>query len=367
MFVLGGPMHIRLRFVAGAICLALLAVACGDDGQSTSPPSTQEQGEQNGNTETDETPKPGGEITFGTFSEAVSLDPVRMTGSGVTGAIELSAIYDTIVRYNPETHDYEMRTAESLEPNDDFTQWTLVLKPGITFGDGTPYDANAVIASIKRHQDPSNPTVSRGTSSVIKEMTAVDDRTVVFTLNEAWAGFPYVLADKVGMIVSPTAVQKYGADFGTPLGYEGAGAGPFVVESYKPKESLVLRKNPNYYGGEVYLDRVTFVNIVGAANTYEALKAGTLQMAFLREASVVAQAVDEGYEGYMNIQQGGGIIAFNHGAVVTCRDGKPESVCAGKPDNTQVATPSPLSSLTVRRALIAAIDPDVLNERVYNG
>jgi peptide/nickel transport system substrate-binding protein len=354
----------RSRLVALLLVLAVGAAACGDDGGSDG--NAGGPADTNGATTT-LAPQPGGEIKFGTFSEAVSLDPVKMTGSGVTGAIELSAVYDTIVRYNPTTKQYEPRTAESVTGNSDFTMWTLKLKPGIKFGDGTDYNAEAVIASIKRHQDPTNSTVSRGTSSIIKSMTATDALTVSFTLTEPWAGFPYVLSDKVGMIVSPAAVAKFGKDFGGPTAYEGAGAGPFKVESFKPKESLTLVKNASYHGGAVYLDRITFVNIVGGNGTYDALKSGNLQMAFIREAPIVARAKADGYDGFTNVQQGGGVISFNLGALVTCTGGKPEPICTGKSDGTTAATEAATRSLEVRQALVAAIDPKVLNDRVYQG
>lgn len=350
-----------LRWLVAVLALALFAVACGDDA------STSAKSDGATPTTSEAKPVPGGEIRFGTFSEAISLDPVKMTGSGVTGAIELSAIYDTVMGYSPTSRTYEPRTAESLTPNASFTEWTLKLKPGIKFGDGTDYNADAVIASIKRHQEPTNSTVSRGTSAIIKAMASTDPLTVNFTLTDPWPGFPYVLTDKVGMIVSPAAVAKYGKDFGSPTGYEGAGAGPFKVASYKPKEELVLAKNPAYHGGDVYLDRVTFVNILGAAPTYEALKAGSLQAAFIREAAVVAKAKDDGVQGFTNIQQGGSIIAFNLGATVTCSGGKPEPICTGKPDNTQAPTEAATRSLKVRQALIAATDPKVLNDRVFQG
>jgi peptide/nickel transport system substrate-binding protein len=357
----------RLKFVAALLCVAVMAAACGDDGGTTTEPTGTGGSGATGQSTTTAAPQAGGEVKFGTFSEAVSLDPVKMTGSGVTGAIELSAIYDTVVGYDPATKKYVPRTAESVTPNADFTEWTLKLKPGIKFGDGTDYNADAVIKSITRHQDPTNPTVSRGTSAIIKAMAAVDATTVKFTLTDPWAGFPYVLADKVGMIVSPTAVAKYGKDFGGPAGYEGAGAGPFSVESYKPKEALVLHKNAAYHGGAVYLDRVTFVNILGAAATYEALKAGTVQLAFLREAAVIAKATDDGYKGFSNIQEGGSALSFNLGATVTCAGGKPEPICTGKADNTAAAVDTPTQNLKVRQALLAAIDTNVINQRVFEG
>jgi peptide/nickel transport system substrate-binding protein len=168
------------------------------------------------------------------------------------------------------------------------------------------------------------------------------------------------------MIVSPAAVKKYGAEFGTPNGFSGIGAGPFVVESYKPKEAVVLKKNTSYYNQPVYLDGVRFVQLATGDATYEALKANTLQMAFLREPQVVDAARKDGYPGFKNFQQAGNILLFNLGASVTCAGGKPEPVCAGKPDGPG-RSESVTKSLTVRRALIAALDPKAINERVYQG
>ncbi|HEX7097357.1 MAG TPA: ABC transporter substrate-binding protein [Acidimicrobiales bacterium] len=356
--------------VALLALVALIGAACGDDDDASdtgAPDSSDNPAPQDQDSDDELEPQSGGEITFGTYSEAISLDPVKMTGAGVTGAIELGAIYDTIVRWDPETRTYEMRTAESLTPNDDYSEWTLELKAGIKFSDGTDYNAEAVVQSIKRHQEPSNTTVSRQTSAIIKSMTVVDPLTVRFTLTEAWAGFPYVLTDKTAMIVSPAALAKYGENFGNPGAYEGAGAGPFIVESYTPKEALVLRKNPNYYGGGPYLDRIRFINIPGASLTYEALKAGELQMAFLAEAPVTAQAIADGYPGYEAKVHGANVLMFNHGAPITCQGGKPEPKCTGQPDGATVPVETTTSMLDVRRALVTAIDPDTLNMRAYEG
>jgi peptide/nickel transport system substrate-binding protein len=345
------------------VLLSMIAVACGDDGGgSTSPDGT----DPSGATGAAQTPQPGGELTFGEFSETVSLDPVRTQGQGSTGASTNAAIFDTIVRYNPDTRKFEGRTAESFTPNATFDEWTVKLKPGIKFSDGTDYNADAVVFSVKRHQDPSNPTISRATASVIKQMDVLDPLTVKFTLTEQWPGFPFVLSDKVGMIVSPTAVQKYGAAFGTPTGFEGIGAGPFVVSSYRPKEAVVVKKNPSYYNGPVYLDGIRFVQLATGAATYEALKSNTLQAGFLREPQVVDAARKDGYPGFTNFQQAGAILLFNLGASINCVGGKPEPVCTGKPDGAGQSE-SVTKSLKVRQALIAAIDPKIMNDRVYQG
>src|SRR5690606_10881747 len=138
------------------------------------------------------------------------------------------------MRYNAETGEYEPQTAESLTPNEDFTQWTLKLRPGIKFADGTDYNAHAVVASMKRHVEKRSRTSSLITP--ITDYQTPNDLTVIFTLAFPWNGFPFALASTPGMIVSPTAVEKLGDDLG--LNPVGAGAGPFVIESFRPNESV---------------------------------------------------------------------------------------------------------------------------------
>ena len=58
---------------------------------------------------------------------------------------------DVLLRYDPETAAYEPHVAESLEANDDSTVWTMTLREGVEFSDGTPLDAGAVVASIERY------------------------------------------------------------------------------------------------------------------------------------------------------------------------------------------------------------------------
>lgn len=355
----------RWLFTCLVLVLSVFAAACGDDSESdTGGSPSSDTGGSGGSEETGAEPVRGGTLVFGTFSEPRGLDPIVATGYGVTGGIELSAIYDTLVAYDPETKQYVMRTAESLTPNDDFTEWTLKIKSGITFTDGTPYDAEAVKFNIERHQSAQNQTTSRAMVSTIAGTEVVDPLTLRITLSEPWAGFPFVLSDRVGMIVSPTAVQKLGDQLATnPVG---AGAGPFELVSFNPKEAIVLKRNESYWGGDVYLDEVRFVNIVGGAASYEALKADTVQVVFLRDPKAVTQAKDDGYDGFENVQQASTILLMNNGVEVTCQGGQP-AACAGQPDGTRIATQAPTTSKLVRQAIAAAIDPKVIDERENAG
>jgi peptide/nickel transport system substrate-binding protein len=287
-------------------------------------------------------PKSGGTITFGGFQEPASLDPVQSsTATGTSGAIELAQMYDTIMRFDAKTGKYLPQTAESLTPSADYMQWTLVLKPNIDFQDGTDYDAAAVVSNLDRHFAPTSRSTSRGYAAFIKSYTATGPLTVEFTMSQAWPGFPVMFTDYAGMLVSPTALATLGAQQMNTAPVK-AGAGPFMFESYKPKESLVLTKNPNYFDPPVYLDGMTFTWVPGFQATYDQLNRG-LQCAFIRDPDVEAQAKKANLTVIPNPVQSGGMILMNN------------------------AAGHPTSDVNVRKAIAAAIDTKAVNARVFNG
>lgn len=139
---IGGNMQ-RSLIRAGAVALAmtLVAVGCGsdDDGQRAAP---------NGDVEVPETGEgctetvAGSQIDYGVFAPARAIDPPSNSGA-LVGGTELAAVYDVPFTFNFETNQFEPKLAESLEPNDDFTTWTLTLREGITFSDEPTPDVPA--------------------------------------------------------------------------------------------------------------------------------------------------------------------------------------------------------------------------------
>jgi peptide/nickel transport system substrate-binding protein len=381
-------MRARIPLGVALFVLASLALgACGgDDGGKADAGGKTGTTKQQGSTTT-ATPKSGGILNFAEYSEPRGLDPIVSTGAGVTGAIEMSAIYDTIMRWNPETGQYENRTAQSVTPNADFTEWTLKLKPGIKFSDGTDYNADAVIFGMMRHKSgqagvpscdqlhacPRNSTSSGVYMQLVKTMEAVDPLTVKFTLTEPWTAFQYALSDEASMIPSPTAYKAACPDpkadvAQCPFNLAPVGAGPFKIDKFAPKDSITMSRNPNYYGGQVYLDGLKFTNPgdAGGDKTYEGFKANTFNVAFLRAPTATAAAHADKVQGYSAMQYGGGIFLINEGVTVNCAAGKPEPVCTGKPDGAQPTAP-PTTSSTVRKAVAAAIDPKVIDTRGNDG
>ena len=366
------------RFVAALLALGLVAAACGDDGGSDDATSTTVAGTgataKTGSTgaasTTAATPVKGGVITIGTYSNAAGLDPAKIAGGGTVGGMENAAIYDTIVRYDNTTGKYEPRTG-AFTANADNTVWTLKIKSGIKFQDGTDYNADAVKFVVSREMKDGNSSPKGQLLTFLdadpeKSMKVIDPLTLQFTLKLAWADFPYMFANVQGWIYSPTQFQKVGDPVKFNADPGPAGAGPFQVKSYKPGEALELVKNPNYWGGEVYLDGIIFKQLANEPATFDAIKTGSLQAGYFRDPTVQKNAIAEKF-GHIDMPtMAANIININSGAPIDCKGGKPEPLCAGKPDGA-IKSNSPTADINLRKAVAAAIDPKIINDRVNKG
>src|SRR5699024_1885513 len=171
----------------------------------------------------DVTPQAGGTLDVSLYSFPDSLDPAQSYGTIATSGIPMAAVYDVLLRYDPDSGDYEPKLAESLSHNEDFTEWELELPDDVEFSDGTPLDSAAVVANLERIVSSGKTTIAPIVDKVIDEYETPDAHTVVFHLSKAWSRFPYILATNGGMVASPDAVEEQGDDFGQ----HPVGAGPF--------------------------------------------------------------------------------------------------------------------------------------------
>lgn len=367
--------HQRLRRACVIVAaLAIVASACGDDGGDSDAKSTGSSGSgataAASSTTTSLEPKSGGSITMGMYSETAGLDPVVSNGGGTTGEIELTAIFDTLMRYDAEKKTFVPQMAESLTPNADNTEWTLKLRANTKFSDGTALDGDAVVYSIKRHTQFGSRSAAQ--VAVVKEYTVVDPTTVKFTLSVPWSNFPYMLAYMPGMITSPTAVKAAcGANHETApracnFNLAPVGAGAFKVQKYAPKESIQLVRNDTYWGGKPYLDGITFKVLAGSQATYDAMQTGTINVGFIREPEIVKKVLDEKkVDGFQNFQWMGGVALMNNGKV-NCKGGLPAAVCQGKPDG-QITLDTPTADKRIRQAVAYALDVATIQQRVNAG
>jgi len=163
------------------------------------------------------------------------------------------ALFDPLVRIDHEGR-YRPFLAESIEPNETYDIWTMRLRPGVTFHDGTPLNAEAIKWNFDNlHKRPGSVTL--GSIRDVDRVEIVDELTVEYHLTKTMVPFPDLLTRAPGWPVSPTAVQRFGAD----AGMNPVGTGPFMLESWRRDDRLVLRRNENYWQeGQPYLDGITF-------------------------------------------------------------------------------------------------------------
>ena len=207
----------------------------------------------------------GGTFIFGRGGDSVGLDPA-LEEDGESFKV-CDNIYDTLVQYKDGSTDLEPGLAEKWESSDDGLTWTFFLRKGVKFHDGTPFNADAVLFSLNRQHDKTQPFhnvsgsyvywVATGLAEIVDKISAIDDFTIQITLKTAYAPFIYTIAITPFSIVSPTAVKEYGdAYFNNPVG-----TGPFKFSRWDKKDKIVLLANDDYWGGRPNLDRVVFRSI----------------------------------------------------------------------------------------------------------
>ena len=171
-------------------------------------------------------------------NEVDTLDP--STGfSGADYAI-LYSIYDRLINFDPKTmHPLPGLASEWKFTGAEKHNFEMIIRPGAKFHDGTPVDAEAVKASLMHFKEMKRLNDLDVVTSI--EVTAPDK--VVLHLSQEYSVLPAVLADRAGMIVSPTAVAKYGKDFPrNPVG-----AGPFMLRTWSPGTTIDMVKFPDYW------------------------------------------------------------------------------------------------------------------------
>jgi len=168
----------------------------------------------------------------------------------------LNQFYSTLVRANADATGIEPDLATSWEVSEDGKTYVFHLRDA-KFSDGTPVKASDVVFSLKRVRDEEQSPM-RGLYTMMSDVTARDDRTVVITLSEAAPAFLSTLAMFASSIVPEAAVTAAGDKFGeNPVG-----SGAFVLKEWKRGDRVVLGKNPNYWeAGLPKLDGVEWIYV----------------------------------------------------------------------------------------------------------
>jgi peptide/nickel transport system substrate-binding protein len=226
------------------------------------------------------TPKPGGTLHYGLTLPVSGIDPHVNANSEL--GIALSSVYDTLVVQDIEG-TFHPSLAKSWQISPDGRTYTFKLRPDVTFHDGTPFNAAAVMRNFQRVTDPA----TRSQKAVFllgpfDHAEAVDETTVKLVLREPYAPLLDGLSQVYLGMASPAALDKWGDQYQLHQ----VGTGPFRFVEYQDRQSLTLERNENYrwapsiytHQGPAYLDRIEFRFYPDAATRLPALLSGQMDV-----------------------------------------------------------------------------------------
>jgi len=282
----------------------------------------------------------GGHLRVGYGGEPTALDAV-LGRSGVD-AYFWHQIYDQLVDANKDlTPRVETSLATSWKISKDPDAITFELRKGVSFHDGTPFNAEAVKFNIQRILDPVTAATPRASLTVIESVDVLDTHRVRFNLKRPWGAGLNMLADRGGVLNSPAKILELGRDYA----WNPAGTGPFKVDKVIVGTMVHMVRNENYWGVDEfgnrlpYLDEITIRVIRDQTVLASALRTGEIDLTYLPYKDVSAFMRDDRFQ--LEVMPGGNIgivLVFNL---------------------------AELDDVNLRLAIAHAIDPTVINKAIF--
>jgi peptide/nickel transport system substrate-binding protein len=314
---------------ATAIAFTFVLIAACSSGE----PSSTDAGGDTTTTAPEGDPIDGGTLAVGVLADTTGWNPTADQW-GVSPAFAGSAMMESLTTLDAAGVPQPW-LATAWESNDDDTSWTITLRDGVTFHDGTAFDADAVVANFE--DVLASPLTGIALGGAIDKARKVDAKTVTIDLTLPWAAFPSsFLAGPNAWMRAPSMLAA-GPDGST----NPVGTGPFKFESTETGTSLKLVKYADYWReGEPHLDSIEFLPISDDISRANALKSGDIDMMLTTSA---ADATDVG-DDYQVIKDWDTETTL---LVVNTRE-------------TAGGAPNPLANVHARRAIAHATDPEVV-------
>jgi peptide/nickel transport system substrate-binding protein len=289
--------------------------------------------------QTSDTPKYGGKLTVGVVSNNTkTLDPRLSINPDERQSLFL--LYDALLRID---NDFSIKPdlAKSWTVENEGKRYIFDLEDGVTFQDGTPFNAEAVKWNIESRLDAKLRSAQRNQLlPVIASVEVVEPLVVAVNLNYPYPSLLSDFADRAGMMISPTAAEEFGADYGqNPVG-----TGAFSLREWVLGTAITLVRNPNYWRkGQPYLDEVEFRTVPNIALGLQRIAIGEIDMIAELTYSDVQNLLDT--ESTVAMQ-----FPVGRWWTLQCQVDKP-----------------PFDNATLRRAIAYAIDREQINKIVFGG
>jgi len=275
-------------------------------------------------------------------SDAVNLDPAR--ANDIESLEVAEQVYGRLVRFAPGRLEPEPDLATSWSVSSDGTVWTFELRPDITFHDGTPFDADAVVFSFERQLRADHPAhepdfVWSRAFHNIRRVTALGRLRVQFEIDRPYAPFLANLAMGPAAIVSPAAVKRYGSKFGS----NPVGTGPYRFVEWIPGERITLERNAQYWDHPPRIRYLVLSTLPDSRERLQALESGA--------ADVIQQLAPDDLP----------LVSLHPDLKLATA---PAALVSYLAMNTQRR---PLNDPRIRRAIAHAIRRDALVKLIYQG
>ena len=275
-------------------------------------------------------------LNFGCYNFSDSIDPAQNTNSAWNGT--RFGVVECLFRFNAQVQA-EPYLVESYKSSDDYTTWTLVLKPDLLFSNGNPVNATAVKNSLDRLYTATNPEKGgKGTSTPqhfldITSVEANDDtREVTIHCAQPVFNMDGNLSYPFFGIVDTTVVED-----------QIVGTGPYKVDSSQDGIGYELSANPHYHAGEVPFD--------------------TLSVIFIDDSNTKALALQKGdVDVVENITTAGDLEKL--AKIENIHISEAPGVRLG---HAYMNPNGPLSNIELRKAILMGIDNDIICEKVVGG
>jgi len=287
--------------------------------------------------------KVGGTVTFAAITDPETLD-LHQTSNPVASNI-FGSIYEPLV-YQDLDNSYKGLLAESWTVSPDNKTITFILRKGITFTDGSPFNSAAVKFTYERLQRVGAKSPIFETFKSVAKMDASNDSTFVLSLTEPYAPVFHDLATSYAGILSPSAVQAAG----DKIDRAAVGTGEYKLKDWQTGQQVTLERNdkydhaPAYYKnrGAAFIQQIRYKVIPDASTQLAALDAGEIDSLGLQAKDVAKFSADKRFATYDSFTYGLTYLGFD----------------AARP---------PFDDAKLRTALSRAVNKDEIVQTVFGG